>query len=97
GTVGVRAGPAAVPEAVEIAVEDTGVGIPAQALPRLTERFFRVDKARSLGLAIVKHIVQAHGGQLAIASVLGKGTTVRVTLPAATARGGAGRGDAPAA
>ena len=56
---------------VEIAVEDSGVGIPAQDLPRLTERFFRVDKARSrelggtgLGLAIVKHIVQAHGGTL---------------------------------
>ncbi len=60
---------------VEIAVEDTGVGIPAQDLPRLTERFFRVDKGRSralggtgLGLAIVKHIVQAHGGELGITS-----------------------------
>src|SRR5206468_1429652 len=58
---------------VEIAVEDTGVGSPAQDLPRLTERFFRVDKGRSralggtgLGLAIVKHIVQAHGGELGI-------------------------------
>ena len=75
---------------VEIAVEDTGIGIPAQDLPRLTERFFRVDKGRSralggtgLGLAIVKHIVQAHGGELSITSALGAGTTVRVFLPAA--------------
>jgi two-component system, OmpR family, phosphate regulon sensor histidine kinase PhoR len=77
---------------VEIAIEDSGIGIPAQDLPRLTERFFRVDKARSrelggtgLGLAIVKHIVQAHGGSLAISSALGQGTTVRVFFPAAPA------------
>jgi two-component system phosphate regulon sensor histidine kinase PhoR len=76
---------------VEIAVQDTGMGIPAADLPRLTERFFRVDKARSrelggtgLGLAIVKHIVQAHGGRLAIASTLGHGTTIRAFFPAAT-------------
>ena len=79
----VRAVPRPAPEhagMVEIAIEDTGIGIPAQDLPRLTERFFRVDKARSrelggtgLGLAIVKHIVQAHGGSLAIASTLGQG------------------------
>jgi two-component system phosphate regulon sensor histidine kinase PhoR len=75
--------------AVEITIADTGIGIPSQDLPRLTERFFRVDKARSrdlggtgLGLAIVKHIVQGHGGQLAIESTLGQGTTVVVTLPA---------------
>src|SRR5439155_1171619 len=77
---------------VEIAVEDTGTGIPAEDLPRLTERFFRVEKARSralggtgLGLAIVKHIVQAHDGALGIDSTLGRGTTVRVQLPAARA------------
>jgi two-component system phosphate regulon sensor histidine kinase PhoR len=82
------------PGFVEIAVEDTGIGIPAQDLPRLTERFFRVDKARSrelggtgLGLAIVKHIVGAHGGSLAIESTLGQGTTVRVTLPAVAPAG----------
>jgi len=75
---------------VEIAVSDTGVGIPAQDLPRLTERFFRVDKARSrelggtgLGLAIVKHIVQAHGGALEITSALGQGTTVSAFFAAA--------------
>ena len=73
---------------VEIAVADTGVGIPAADLPRITERFYRVDKARSrelggtgLGLAIVKHLVIAHGGELAIESQPGRGTTVRVTLP----------------
>jgi len=75
---------------VEIAVEDTGIGIPEKDLPRITERFYRVDKARSremggtgLGLAIVKHLVQAHGGSLVIESELGKGTRVRITLPAA--------------
>jgi two-component system phosphate regulon sensor histidine kinase PhoR len=78
--------------AVELTVEDTGVGIPSHDLPRLTERFFRVDRARSrelggtgLGLAIVKHIVQAHDGHLEIESTPGHGTTVRVTLPAARA------------
>jgi two-component system phosphate regulon sensor histidine kinase PhoR len=77
------------PAMVEIAVSDTGCGIPEKDLPRLTERFYRVDKARSrelggtgLGLAIVKHIVQAHHGRLKIESQMQKGTTVRVLLPA---------------
>ncbi len=76
------------PSMVEITVADTGSGIPEKDLPRLTERFYRVDKARSrelggtgLGLAIVKHIVQAHHGQLKIESQMQKGTTVRVSLP----------------
>jgi len=76
-------------EQVEIAVSDTGIGIPEKDLPRLTERFYRVDKARSrelggtgLGLAIVKHIVQAHKGELAIDSAVNRGTTVTVRLPA---------------
>ena len=77
-------------DGVEIAVSDTGEGIPAADIPRLTERFYRVDRARSrelggtgLGLAIVKHIVQLHHGQLRIQSRLREGTTVAVWLPAA--------------
>ena len=72
----------------EVAVTDTGVGIPPADLPRITERFYRVDKARSrelggtgLGLAIVKHLVLAHGGEMRIESELGRGTTVRFTVP----------------
>src|SRR5947209_1648635 len=78
---------------VVITVEDTGAGIPAADLPRITERFYRVDKARSrelggtgLGLAIVKHLVAAHGGQLEIESEVERGTIVRVTLPAGEVR-----------
>ncbi len=73
---------------IELAVADTGCGIPEAEIPRLTQRFYRVDKARSrelggtgLGLAIVKHIVQAHGGSLQIESQLNQGTTVRLFLP----------------
>ena len=75
---------------IELGVSDTGMGIPEKDIPRLTERFYRVDKTRSrelggtgLGLAIVKHIVQVLGGEIKIESALGKGTTVRVLLPCA--------------
>ena len=75
-------------EDLQFAVADTGIGIPAADLPRITERFYRVDKARSrelggtgLGLAIVKHLVLAHGGELRIESQEQQGTTVRFTLP----------------
>jgi two-component system phosphate regulon sensor histidine kinase PhoR len=75
---------------IEVAVADTGIGIPPAELPRITERFYRVDKARSrelggtgLGLAIVKHLVMAHGGELGIESEQERGTTVRFTLPIA--------------
>jgi two-component system, OmpR family, phosphate regulon sensor histidine kinase PhoR len=73
---------------VRLTVSDEGEGIPAQHIPRLTERFYRVDSGRSrslggtgLGLAIVKHIVERHRGRLDIASAVGKGTTVTVLLP----------------
>ena len=74
---------------IVIAVADQGSGIAKEHLPRLTERFYRVDKGRSravggtgLGLAIVKHIVNRHRGQLLIESEEGHGTTVSVWLPA---------------
>ncbi len=76
------------PEHIVLRVQDTGQGIPQADLPRVTERFYRVDKARSreeggtgLGLAIVKHLVHLHGGTLQIHSTLGKGTTVDIALP----------------
>ncbi|MEQ9361193.1 MAG: ATP-binding protein, partial [Rhodospirillales bacterium] len=80
---------------VAIKVTDHGEGIPEEAIPRLTERFYRVDKARSksvggtgLGLAIVKHIVNRHRGHLAVESTLGKGSTFTVYLPAEPPRQG---------
>ncbi|MDO6415086.1 ATP-binding protein [Sphingomonas sp. BIUV-7] len=75
---------------VIVAVRDEGEGIPAELIPRLTERFYRVDPGRSrslggtgLGLAIVKHVVERHRGRLDITSVVGTGTTLTVTLPLA--------------
>ncbi len=72
---------------VQVAVTDTGVGIPPKDLPRIFERFYRVDAARSreqcgtgLGLAIVKHIVQLHGGTVAVESTPEKGSTFSFTL-----------------
>lgn len=73
---------------VEVDVRDTGIGIPEDDIPRIFERFYRVDKAHSrqlggtgLGLAIVKHIIQAHGGDIHLTSALGVGTTFCFTLP----------------
>ena len=71
---------------IVISVRDTGVGIPADALPRIFERFYKADRARSgggtgLGLAIAKHIVLAHGGRLWVESVEGRGSTFYVALP----------------
>jgi two-component system phosphate regulon sensor histidine kinase PhoR len=87
GSVGIGARP--VPgDWVLIYVRDTGIGIPPAELPRLFERFYRVDKARSrelggtgLGLAIVKHLVRAHGGEVGVESVPNQGSTFYFTVP----------------
>jgi two-component system phosphate regulon sensor histidine kinase PhoR len=77
--------------AYEISIEDTGIGISARDIPRLGERFYRVDRARSralggtgLGLAIVKHLVRVHGWQMRIESDLGKGTRVFINIPSSS-------------
>ena len=76
-------------DGVIVGVRDTGVGIAAEHLPRIFERFYRVDPGRSreeggtgLGLAIVKHLVEAHGGRVRAESVLGEGTTIKARFPA---------------
>ena len=76
-----------------LTVTDSGVGIERAHLPRLTERFYRVDGSRSrdtggtgLGLSIVKHVVQRHGGELEIESEPGKGSLFRIRLPASRVR-----------
>jgi signal transduction histidine kinase len=73
-----------------LTVSDTGVGIPTRDLPRIFERFYRVDRARSretggtgLGLSIVRHVVENHGGRVSVDSELGRGTRFEVRLPAA--------------
>ncbi|MFT3955279.1 MAG: phosphate regulon sensor histidine kinase PhoR [Piscinibacter sp.] len=81
----------------ELAVSDTGLGIAREHIPRLTERFYRVDGSRSrdtggtgLGLSIVKHVVQRHGAELDIQSEPGKGSRFRLVFPAARVRGAGG-------
>ena len=85
-----KTGPAANATAIEFYVQDFGAGISSEHLPRLFERFYRVDKARSresggtgLGLAIAKHIMLAHGGSIRAESELGHGSTFLFTLPVA--------------
>jgi two-component system phosphate regulon sensor histidine kinase PhoR len=76
------------PEGLMFTVKDSGPGIAAEHLPRLSERFYRVDRSRSretggtgLGLAITKHVMQRHGGELRIESVLGQGSTFKLVFP----------------
>jgi two-component system phosphate regulon sensor histidine kinase PhoR len=83
-------------EEAVLEVSDTGIGIPQESIPRIFERFYRVDKGRArdeggtgLGLAIVKHVAQAHGGQVDVESRVGGGTTFRVRLPLSRAEQGA--------
>jgi two-component system phosphate regulon sensor histidine kinase PhoR len=73
---------------IQFSINDTGIGIPKEDIPRIFERFYRVDKGRSqesggtgLGLSIVKHLVQAHGGSIWVESQIGKGSTFYFTLP----------------
>ncbi len=87
-----------------VEVTDTGIGIPAEALPRIFERFYRVDKGRAreeggtgLGLAIVKHLAQSHGGRVEVESRVGRGTTFRVFLPLAGAEAAGASSSPPAA
>jgi signal transduction histidine kinase len=76
-------------DGIVLGVTDTGAGIPADQLPRIFERFYRVDPGRArqqggtgLGLAIVKHLVEAHGGRVEAESAVGRGTTIRMHFPA---------------
>ncbi len=89
GTIRVAAEMAS--DGVTVSVTDSGNGIPAEHLPRIFERFYRVDQGRArhqggtgLGLAIVKHLVEAHGGRVDAESVLAQGTTIRLHFPAVT-------------
>jgi two-component system, OmpR family, phosphate regulon sensor histidine kinase PhoR len=93
GRIEVRWVPASSGGAIE--VQDTGIGVALEHLPRLTERFYRVDGSRSretggtgLGLSIVKHVMQRHGGAIDVESEPGQGSTFRLVLPAARVRTG---------
>jgi two-component system phosphate regulon sensor histidine kinase PhoR len=87
-------------EEAVFSVHDTGIGIAPQHIPRLTERFYRVDRSRSretggtgLGLAIVKHVLNRHQGRLEIVSEPGRGSTFAALFPADRLIEGAGRGE----
>lgn len=73
---------------IRFSLQDSGVGIPAQDLPRIFERFYKVDRSRAssgtgLGLAIARHMVEAHGGRISVESEVGKGSTFHFTIPLA--------------
>jgi two-component system phosphate regulon sensor histidine kinase PhoR len=90
-TIGLEPGDLRTGEWVLIQVEDSGVGIPADDLPRVFERFYKADRARSgggtgLGLSIAKHIIQAHDGHIWAESVEEHGSIFRFAVPALTSR-----------
>ncbi len=73
---------------ISVEIFDTGIGIPKEAIPRIFERFYRVDKDRSrkeggtgLGLSIVKHVINIHSGDIQVESEIGKGTKFIINLP----------------
>ena len=79
--------PGAIDDSLEVTVRDTGIGIAASDLPRVFERFYKVDQSRAsggtgLGLALVKHAVEAHGGQVSAESRIGEGSDLPVCHPA---------------
>ncbi|HEY5689350.1 MAG TPA: ATP-binding protein, partial [Yeosuana sp.] len=86
GTIGFKTRPNE--DTVEIEIFDTGIGIPKESIPRIFERFYRVDKDRSrqeggtgLGLSIVKHTINIHGGEIKVESEMSKGTKFIINLP----------------
>jgi signal transduction histidine kinase/DNA-binding response OmpR family regulator len=88
GVVRVRVGPAPDPGFAQVEVQDTGLGVPPEETPRLFERFHRVEgvggrtfEGSGIGLALVKELVDMHGGTIQVASVLGKGTTFTIRVP----------------
>jgi signal transduction histidine kinase len=90
GQITLSAGHEAQANDVELVVQDTGVGIAPEALPRVFDRFYRADASRQegegesgLGLAIAKSIVEAHGGAISVASQVGRGTAFTIALPVA--------------
>jgi two-component system, OmpR family, phosphate regulon sensor histidine kinase PhoR len=90
GRILLEVGLASHDKGVSVRVKDNGIGIPPSDLPRIFERFYRVDKARSreqggtgLGLSIVRHIVEAHGGEIEVKSTVGQGSEFCFSLPLA--------------
>lgn len=93
GAINISAGPS--DKGIRVSVQDTGIGIPRESIPRLFERFYRVDKARSreiggtgLGLAIVKHILEVHHGSIEVQSKIGQGSIFAFYLPSRSSSAG---------